>query len=136
MGIKHLSQANIDRDFIKKALITFVILTLVGIYIHFAGKTQKFDYIHNGQIHSVLVEKGEDPLSEANTDILLSLSYADKYTPITISDLTKDESHNGFDIYSFLKWEAFLLLMGIVWILLRYGNRLIYGEDGDTKDNW
>lgn len=136
MGIKHLSQANIDRDFIKKALIAFGILTLVGICILFAGKTQKFDYIRNGQIHSVLVEKGEDPVYEANTDILLSLSYADKYTPITISDLTKDESHNGFNIYMFLKWEAFLLLMGIIWILARYMNRLLYGEDGDTKDDW
>lgn len=136
MGIKHLSQANIDRDFIKKAVLIFGILTLVGIYFCFKFRTEKFDYTHNGQIHSVLVEKGKDPVLEANSDILSGLSYSDKYTRITISDLTKDESHNGFDIYSFLKWEAFLLLMGVVWILSRYGNRLIYGEDGDTKNDW
>jgi hypothetical protein len=136
MGIKHLSQANIDRDLIKKALITFGIWTLLGIYFLFAFKTQKFDYIHNGQIHSVLVEKGKDPVLEANSDILSGLSYSDKYIPITISDLTKDESHNGFEIYYFLKWEALFLALGVLWILLRYLNRLFYGEDGDTKDDW
>ena len=135
MGIEHLSQAHPDANFIVKALIAFVVFSFINFSISSSGDQENYDFVFEGKHHSVVVEKGEDPVFEAQflVNILEELKgkYPPNVTQISKSDITK---RSKFDL--FWRFEGFLVIMGIVWIILRYLNRLAYGEDHHTNDDW
>jgi hypothetical protein len=55
---------------------------------------------------------------------------------LTIMGIAICNADGYFDLNSFLKWEGFTLILLVSWICLRFLNRLIYGEDGDTDKDW
>ncbi|MFL2569758.1 MAG: hypothetical protein ACJ0QH_03515 [Flavobacteriales bacterium] len=58
------------------------------------------------------------------------------YLVYSIFGIWTMSSEITFDFQEFLNWELLGIAFIVFWIFLRFLNRLIYGEDGDTDADW
>ena len=73
----------------------------------------------------MIVEEGENPVKQAIERVSYSI-YGTKPINITKEDLIKRSNFS-----SFLKMEYYWFVLIIAWIIVRFFNRLLYGDDPD-----
>ena len=128
MGWRHLNQAHPNKRYWKQTLVIFLCTEIIVLIAFTLNKSDKYDYTYKGKNYSVIVEKGKEPYWSEEEDMPLH------YLKV---EIIKDENYNGFDTMLFLKWHGFLFFIILpLSILARYGNRLLYGEDGDKPGDW
>ena len=135
MGIKHLSQAHPDANFIGKALIAFIVLSFINLSINSSSDQENYYFVYQGKEYSVVVEKGEDPIAKAQV-LVTAFEVGNGIFPpnemqVSESDLTKRKKSDQF-----WRFEGALVMLGVLWIIARYTNRLFLGENHHTKDDW
>ena len=135
MGIKHLSQAHPDTNFIVKALIAFIVLSFFNLSISSSSDQENYNFVYKGKEYSSVVEKGEDPVAIVQSRVRalegLNGIFPPNVMQVSESDITKRNKY-----YQFWRFERALVMLGVLWIIARYINRLFLGEDHHTKDDW
>lgn len=129
MGFRHLHQARITKKVLIKAVIGFSLFVITGVVFYFIFPQEKYYYNDQNDFyvqdldkdieHALLMIKIQNPGNEH----------------LIIEDLRLDENYR-YNTESIKFCTIFGLIMVPAWIVLRFLNRLVYGEDGDTDEDW
>ena len=130
MGFKHLHEANpFKKKFLIKVAIYYSILTLVSCYITFGIDSEDtYDFVYMGVEYKIIVREGENPIDNAKSRVHFLTPGVEPI--ITEKDLIK---RSKFSFFLKMQWAWFLII--IAWIIARFFNRLLYGDDPDIKLN-
>lgn len=129
MGFRHLKQARITKKVLIKAVIGFSLFVLTGIVFDFIFPVEKYYYNDQNDFYIQDIDKDVE-------DALFMIKFNNPGNDhLTLEDLRLDENFR-YGTEGKKMWTIFGLIMVPAWIILRFLNRLLYGEDGDTDADW